>query len=147
MSCLVTGATRFFRYAMAAASVSAIVLAVPAPPAHADGLVRYEVISNYVSAVSVDFTDGAGRTSIPGVALPWRANVAVADPYSVDTTLRVTWPGAQRYKWVKIRIYTRGSLLCEGIFDTGEGSCTAKGLYGGQIPPFLVPVEPPGNPG
>jgi hypothetical protein len=121
-----------------------MLLAGPAPSAGADGAVMYEVISNYIGSASVDFTDGSGRTSLPEVVLPWRQNVQVSDPYSIDTTLHVTWLGAQRYKWVKVRIYTRGSLLCEGTFDTGEGLCTARGLYGGRLPLFLPPMSPAG---
>lgn len=136
-----------FCYVMTTALAGVAVVALPGPQAHADGVVRYEVISNFIGSADVDFTDGSGRTTLAGVTLPWRANVAVRNPYSVDTTLRVTWQGAQRYKWVKIRIYTRGSLLCEGTFDVGDGACTARGLYGGQIPLFLPPTSPAGAPG
>lgn len=144
---LFEGNKRLLGHVMAAAAAGMVLLAAPAPPARADGPVMYEVISKYIGSVNVDFTDGSGRTSMQGVALPWRQNVQVSDPYSVDTTLHVTWQGAQRYKWVTVRLYTRGSLLCEGTFDTGDGSCTARGLYGGRIPLFLPPTSPPGAPG
>jgi hypothetical protein len=127
------------------ASVVAIPLAiVAAPTAQAAGVVVYEVTSTYIPSVDIEFTDGSGLTSLQNVPLPWRANVSVDDPFSADTKLNIHWQPTQRYKWVDFRIHSRGSLLCEGQRDAGEASCTARGLYGGVIPSFMPPTDPPG---
>lgn len=130
-----------------------LVAGVITPPvAHAEEFVTYEVFAQSpdITAVDVEYTDLARQVDLRNVPLPWRINAAVADAHSVNTTLHVTWrppdvagqtPG--RYKWVTTRIFSRGSLLCEAIRDNGNATCTGKGLYKGEIPPFLPPVEPP----
>lgn len=124
------------------ASVGINVIA-PAP-ARADDVVTYEVTSNFIDSVTVDYSDGAGRSGPVRVTLPWRANVAVSNPLRADATIDVSWEPAQRYKFVQVRMFVRGSKLCESTLDAGKASCTGRGAYGGVIPPFLPPVEPPG---
>ncbi len=127
----------------------ALVMGLPAvvstpAVAHADGVVMYEVISSYIGSVDVEYTSLSGQVTLQNVALPWRANVTVADPYSIHTTLRAKWPRPpERYKWVTIRIMVRGSLLCEDTKDRGNAACTARGLYGGEIPEWMPPMSPP----
>ncbi|MEW5810396.1 MAG: hypothetical protein AB1925_13170 [Actinomycetota bacterium] len=124
--------------------MAAVPGAIVAPAtAHAAGPVMYEVISNYFAVATVDYTDMSGRSLPQTVTLPWRSNVVVPNPYDVGTQLHVTWQPPERFKWVIIRIFYRGSKLCEATLDTGDSTCTARGLYGGQIPKFLPPIEPP----
>jgi hypothetical protein len=121
--------------------------AVGAPAmAHADESVTYEVLaqSPSLTEVDVEYTEGPGQVAVQNVALPWRMNAAVADAHSVDTTLRVTWQSPVRYKWVIVRIFTRGSMLCESIADQGETTCTGKGYYRGEMPRWMPPMSPPG---
>jgi len=127
-----------------AALVTCLGLAMFTPAvARADDVVMYEVISQYIGAATVVYSDGSGHTGPVNVTLPWRANVAVANPYSVDTTISVDWQPFERYKWLTVRIYARGSQLCESTRDMGAASCTGRGVYGGVLPPFMPPIEPP----
>lgn len=114
--------------------------------AHAEEFVTYEVLTQSPSLTSVDveYTDLTGQVALQNVALPWRMNAAVADPHSVDTTLDVKWQSPVRYKWVIVRIFTRGSMLCESIADKGETTCTGKGFYRGELPRWMPPMSPPG---
>jgi hypothetical protein len=114
--------------------------------AHAEDSVTYEVLaqSPSVTSVNVEYADLSGQVALQDVALPWRMNAEVTDPHSVDTTLHVTWQSPVRYKWVIVRIWTRGSLLCEAIADKGETTCTAKGYYKGEMPRWMPPMSPPG---
>ena len=114
--------------------------------AHAEEFVTYEVLaqSPFLTAVDVEYTDLVGQVALQNVPLPWRMNAAVADAHSVDTTLRVKWQSPVRYKWVIIRIFTRGSMLCESIADNGQTTCTGKGYYRGEMPRWMPPMSPPG---
>ncbi len=121
--------------------------AVGAPAiARADESVTYEVLaqSPSLTAVDAEYTDGAGQVAVQNVSLPWRINAAVADAHSVDTTLHVTWQSPVRYKWVIVRIFTRGSMLCQSIADKGETTCTGTGYYKGEMPRWMPPMSPPG---
>ncbi len=132
---------------IAVATVGLFAAALVSPAiAHADEFVTYEVLaqSPFLTAVDVDYTDLSGQVALQNVALPWRMNAAVADAHSVDTTLRVRWQSPVRYKWVIVRIFTRGSMLCESIADAGDTMCTAKGFYRGEMPRWMPPMSPPG---
>lgn len=107
-----------------------------APVAHADDPVVYEVWSSTISAADIEWTDTAGHHSLQNVSLPWRTSVMVADARSDEAQLRATWqPGTEtypnpgRYMWVRLRIDTKGSQLCEHIADVGHGECTGRGYY------------------
>lgn len=131
--------------------VTALILGFPiavggAAVARAQEFVTYEVSAQTTSPppVDVEYTDLGGKVTLSHVTLPWRMNAAVVDPHSADTTLRVTWKPAERYKWINLRIFSRGSNLCERNGDTGNETCTGKGFYKQVIPPFLPPTAPPG---
>ncbi len=117
-----------------------------APVARAEEFVTYEVLaqSPFLTAVDVEYSDLDGPVALQNVPLPWRTNAAVADAHSVDTRLRVNWQSPVRYKWVIVRIFTRGSMLCESIADKGETSCTGRGYYNGEMPRWMPPMSPPG---
>jgi hypothetical protein len=114
--------------------------------ARAEEFVTYEVLaqSPFLTAVDVEYTTLGGHVALPNVPLPWRMNAAVLDAHSVDTTLRVKWQSPVRYKWVIVRIFTRGSMLCESIADKGETTCTGRGYYKGEMPQWMPPMSPPG---
>ncbi len=80
------------------------------------------------------------------MALAWRANVTVPNPFSTEPMLKVNWQPTTRYKWITIRIYLHGSLLGESALDAGDASCTGRGPYGGGIPKLIAPYAPPGTP-
>ncbi|WP_273735273.1 hypothetical protein [Mycolicibacterium septicum] len=109
------------------ALATAIAAVATAPIAHADDAVTYEIISSSVAAVNVEYSDIAGRQSVQQVALPWRTNATVSRADSNNTEVRADWrPIAGPSRWVTVRIYAHGSLLCETILDVGNATC-----YGG----------------
>lgn len=104
------------------------------PPAGAEGTVMYEVRSSFIPVASIEYSDVTGSHRLTDVPLPWRLSAAVADPHGTDTTLRADWPSPVRYEWLTIRIYHRGSLLCERILDAGTATCDARGPYADLVP-------------
>ena len=113
--------------------VSALALA---PTARADDPVVYEVSSSTIPSANVEWSDTAGQHSLQNVALPWRTSVMVSDAHSDEAQLRSTWqPGSEadsnpgRYMWVRLRIYAKGSQLCEHTADVGHSECTGRGYY------------------
>lgn len=114
-----------------------------APAARADASVMYEVTSSDVGAANIAYSDVSGREELENVALPWRTNATVANARSTDASLRAQWqPVAARYKWVTVRVYTRGSLLCETTLDVGEATCYGSGGQYPPIPPYQVCPPP-----
>jgi hypothetical protein len=108
-----------------------------APVARADDSVTYEVASSDVIAANIEYSDLSGRKALENVTLPWRTNVTVVNPHSNDASLRADWqPAAGRYKWVTVRVYTHGSLLCENTLDVGNAQCYGSGTYYLPIPPY-----------
>jgi hypothetical protein len=112
--------------------------------------VTYEVTSDHIATANIEYSDASGRNTLENVALPWRTNATVVIPRSTDMELRAEWQPvadrygvvspAGRYKWVSVRIYTRGILLCESTLDTGHAVCNGSGPYTGAgavpLPPF-----------
>ena len=104
--------------------IAAIALA---PLARADEPVTYEVISSYISVVNIEYNDLGQRQAVQQVALPWRMNATVGKADSNDAEIRVDWrPQAGPGRWLTVRIFSHGSLLCESILDVGNATC-----YGG----------------
>ncbi len=112
-----------------AALVAGVVAVTLAPPAVADDNVTYEIVSatTYVSSVNVEYNDHAQRMSLQGVPLPWRQNVTVPSARSQTeqgAEVRADWrPVAAPSRWVSVRIYVRGSLICENTLDVGNVTC------------------------
>jgi hypothetical protein len=108
--------------------ISSIFAVAMAPAAHADETVTYEVASSDIAATNIEYFDLTGRKALEQVPLPWRINATVIDPHSDATEVRADWgPAAANYKWVTVRIYFQGSLLCEKTLDVGKEAC-----YGGK---------------
>ncbi len=98
------------------------------PPARADEIVLYEVISGYIRTVDIDYNDGAQMVSLKDVPLPWRMTASIADPASRSSggaKLHAHWKEASKPSpsWVIVRIYVRGSLVCESYRDWGDATC------------------------
>jgi hypothetical protein len=108
------------------AGVSAVAIT---PTAHADETVTYEVASNDIAAANVEYFDLTGRKAQNQVPLPWRINVTVVNPHSNDAEVRADWrssiaaPVWRPSKWVTVRIYYRGIILCENTLDVGNAAC------------------------
>lgn len=114
-----------------AAGVTAVVLA---PVAGAeDDSVTYEVVSEDVGALDIEYFDGSARQLLHNVPLPWRTTVTMPNPRSLGTdgadvradwrsTIagRVTW---QKDKWVTVRVYIGDTLRCQNTLDVGNAAC------------------------
>lgn len=108
-----------------------------APVAHADDPVVYEVRSSTIPVADVvEWSDTAGNHTLQNVPLPWRTSVMVGNARSDEASLSAHWhpgsfgyPNPGRYMWLTIRIYTKGSLLCEITLDLGESACSGRGHY------------------
>ena len=144
------------RSALVMASLTAGISAIaPAPLARADDFVTYEVISGYVHSANVEYYDRSEPISLQGVALPWRANATVVNPTSQSTDgaqLRANWRTSLTHSgcegpscptgmpapppsWVTIRVYVRGSLICESTLDSGDAACHGNTPSEGHPPP------------
>jgi hypothetical protein len=111
-------------------SLFACISAVMAsPPARADDSVTYEVLPQtaFVNSVNVEYYDRSNRISLQGVSLPWRQNVTVVNARSQSqdgAEVRADWrPAAAPSRWVTVRIFVRGSLICENTLDVGNATC------------------------
>jgi hypothetical protein len=108
------------------AGISAVVLA---PPASADDAVTYEVLSltPYVNSMNVEYNDRSQRILLVDVPLPWRQNATVVNARSQTENgaeVRADWrPASAANRWVTVRIYVRGSLICENTLDVGNATC------------------------
>jgi len=107
---------------LAAVLVTGIPFLVVTPTAHAAETVTYEVISSEIATADVEYGDLSGRIARTQVALPWRGNATVGNPFTKDAELQVNWQSKPAY-WVTLRVYFRGSLLCQKILDEGNGTC------------------------
>lgn len=100
-----------------------------APSAHADDGVTYEVFSTtpYVETMNVEYYDHSQRILLENVSLPWRMNATVVDaqqPSDDGAEVRADWrPSAAPSRWVTVRIFVRGSLICENTLDVGNATC------------------------
>jgi hypothetical protein len=105
--------------------ITAILVLTMAPPARADDTVTYEILTTSdIAAVDVEYNDASRLLALQQVPLPWRMNAAVGNPRSNDAEVRADWRAlAKPTKWVTVRIYYRGSLLCEHALDVGNVAC------------------------
>ena len=98
-----------------------------APAAQAGDLVTYEVVSNTIPQVNVEYIDRSGRHLIEGVALPWRLDVLLDDPRGPTgrgAQVRVDWrPFKSKNRTVTVRISDGPNLLCQSTIDIGDATC------------------------
>ncbi|MDT5129264.1 MAG: hypothetical protein QOG79_814 [Mycobacterium sp.] len=98
-----------------------------APAAHAGDVVTYEVVSNTIPQVNVEYIDGSGRKLLEAVPLPWRLDVPLDDargPTGRGAQVRVDWrPFKSKNRTVTVRIYDGADLLCQSTLDVGDATC------------------------
>jgi hypothetical protein len=106
---------------------------VLAPPAHASDAVTYEVVSERISTMNVEYVDATGRKLLESVPLPWRFDVTLDDargPTGRGAQVRADWrPTAAPSRWVTVRIYDGGRLLCQSTLDVGNATCYGNTPY------------------
>jgi hypothetical protein len=104
--------------------VSAAALAAPA---HAEDVVTYEIVSDTIPVVDVEYVDNSGRRHLTAVPLPWRMDVALEDaqwPSGRGAQLRADWRGIRGpARWVTVRIFEGSKLLCQSTLDVGNIAC------------------------
>jgi hypothetical protein len=119
---------------VAAALAAAAAAGALAPVAGAeDENVTYEVVSEDVEALDIEYFDGSARQLLQDVPLPWRTTVTMPSPRSLGTdgadvradwrssiAGRVTW---QTEKWVTVRVYIGDTLRCQNTLDVGNAAC------------------------
>lgn len=109
---------------VAAAGVATMLVA---PTGRATDAVTYEVASDAITSLDVEYVDQAGRRLLTGVTLPWRLDVTLDDakgPLGHGGQLRADWrPRAGPAKWVTVRILSNGRLLCQSTLDVGNATC------------------------
>jgi hypothetical protein len=112
-------------YRMITSLIAAIAVVTMAPSARADDTVTYEILTiSDIATVNVEYNDISGHQALRKVPLPWRMNATVGNPRSNDAEIRAEWQWlAKPSKWVTVRIYYRGSLLCEDTLDVGDAAC------------------------
>ncbi|BBW99629.1 hypothetical protein [Mycolicibacterium moriokaense] len=97
------------------------------PVAWADDVVTYEVVSDRIAVANIEWQDVAGRRFAPAVTLPWRADVNVRAPLGPPpdgSQVRADWrQNAYPTKWVTVRIFYRGKLICQNTLDIGNAAC------------------------
>ena len=108
--------------ALMIAFVTGIFGVATAPSARADESAVYEVTSSDIATADVEYSDITGQNAQQHVPLPWRIVVTVAHARSNDTAVNAKWP-KEKSKWLTVRIYSRGSLMCEKTRDTGDLTC------------------------
>lgn len=117
--------------------IAGIYAVAPSPVAHADDNVTYEVVSHVVPTATIEYFDHSERKVLNAVPLPWRTGVTVLDARSPSTDgaeVRADWrppacdgrywcPEALPNKWVTVRIYFHGTVLCQNTLDVGNAAC------------------------
>jgi hypothetical protein len=98
-----------------------------APAARANDVVTYEVVSDSIPQVNVEYVDGSGRKLLESVPLPWRLDVILDDPRGPTgrgAQVRVDWrPLKSKNRTVTVRIYDGADLLCQSTLDVGDAAC------------------------
>jgi hypothetical protein len=98
-----------------------------APAARANDVVTYEVVSDSIPQVNVEYVDGSGRKLLESVPLPWRLDVILDDargPVGRGAQVRVDWrPLKSKWRTVTVRIYDGADLLCQSTLDVGDATC------------------------
>ena len=98
-----------------------------AGPAHAEDVVTYEIVSDTIPVVDVEYVDNSGRRHLTAVPLPWRMDVPLEDaqgPTGRGAQLRADWRGIRGpARWVTVRVFDGPKLLCQSTLDVGNIAC------------------------
>lgn len=101
--------------------------AAVAAPARAADAVTYEIVSDSIPAVDIEYMHAGGRALITAVPLPWRMDVQLDNaqgPTGTGAQLRADWRRIRGpATWVTIRILSGGRVLCQSTLDVGNVSC------------------------
>ncbi|MDR3655983.1 MAG: hypothetical protein P4L48_10000 [Mycobacterium sp.] len=108
----------------AAASIATVAFA---PASRAAETVTYQVTSDAITSLDVEYVDQSGRRLLTGVTLPWQIDVTLDDvkgPLGRGGQIRADWrPKAASAKWVTVRVLANGQLLCQSTLDVGNATC------------------------
>lgn len=111
---------------LVAVAVCALALVRPTA-AWADEVVTYEVVSDDISTVSVEYQVAAGRHLTADVPLPWRFEAPVRSVGGAPpegSQVRADWhTRAAPGKWVTVRIMYQGKVVCQSTLDVGNATC------------------------
>lgn len=111
---------------MSLAAVAAAA-ALASPAAAAAEVVTYEVVSDDIATLDVEYVDQTGRRLVTSVVLPWTIDVAIADaegPTGSGAQLRADWRAVRAPgRWVTARIRQGARLLCQSTLDVGNVTC------------------------
>lgn len=95
--------------------------------ARAEDAVTYEVVSDSVAVVTIEYQDLAGRVPPHVVTLPWRMDTVVSSVRGAPpegSQVRADWrPIAAPNRWVSVRISYRGEVICQNTLDIGDAAC------------------------
>jgi hypothetical protein len=109
------------------AALASCSLVCTSATASAEYATTYEIVSNDIGMVDLEFVDADGRQSLRGVPLPWRADAVLQttdDTTPVVAELRAAWrPNARPSRWVTVRIYRGGKVICQSTLDIGNATC------------------------
>lgn len=129
---MIAGAVRSATVAVIAAALTGT---TPAAPARAADVVTYEVVSESVSTVDIEYMTGSGRVLITAVPLPWRLDVELDDaqgPTGTGAQLRADWRRIRGpARWVTVRIWSGGRVLCQSTLDVGNATCYGNTPHNG----------------
>ena len=130
---------------MTALSLVATVSGMSAPQAHATDLVTYEVVSDSIPFVDVEYLDQTGRHQLLNVPLPWRLDVGIDDARAstgFGAQVRADWrPSSGPGKWVVATIASNGKVLCQNTLDVGDVTCYGNTfVVNGYLDPKTVPL-------
>lgn len=107
--------------------LGASIATASAGPASADDVVTYEIVSDTIPVVDVEYVDEGGRRNLTGVPLPWRTDVILQDaqgPTGSGAQLRADWRRIRGpARWVTVRIFEGSRLLCQSTLDVGNIAC------------------------
>jgi hypothetical protein len=126
---------------------------LPAPVAHAEDTVTYDIFSDSVGTLAgVEYRDTSGKHLLQDVPLPWTLTVPVVDaksPTADGAELRADWRPNFRTAatvarvlqghFVTVRIMKGNDVLCESILDLGNATCY------GSVPHTAENESSPGN--
>ncbi|MGA5544956.1 hypothetical protein ACPCIR_24200 [Mycobacterium sp. NPDC051198] len=109
--------------------------ATVAAPARAADAVTYEIVSDSIPVVDIEYMDSGGRSLITAIPLPWRMDVQLDNaqgPTGTGAQLRADWRRIRGpAKWVTVRILSGGRLLCQSTLDVGNATCYGNTPHSG----------------
>lgn len=116
------------RFASSCVGTALVIGLLVAPPiAHAEDIVTYEVVSTVVGSAAVEYQTAGGRVFNPSVVLPWRFTVPVSEALGSPpdgSQVRADWRrSAGPARWVTVRVYYNGELICQNTLDVGNAAC------------------------